>query len=142
MVRARACERAAGAHDTARRVPLVRASCRLDNHFISSIFPQLTPMSIDPAHPMPFIVNKGYGFALQLLRSSDQRHLEGLLLFPPSIQRFIRLPAPTNDHGVPLTGPDGQPIIRFVMLEHVISMHMSDVFPGFIVRGQGEEHGL
>jgi polyphosphate kinase len=64
----------------------------LKEHFENNIFPQLTPMSIDPAHPFPFLANKGFGIALQLFREFDTRHIEGLLLFPQFMPRFIRLP--------------------------------------------------
>ena len=64
----------------------------IENHFMDTIFPQLTPLSVDPAHPFPFLANKGYGLAMQLLRQQDGRRIEGLLLFPSALQRFIRLP--------------------------------------------------
>ena len=63
---------------------------------MDTIFPQLTPLSVDPAHPFPFLANRGYGLAMTLLRQADGRRIEGLLLFPPALKRFIRLPKLPN----------------------------------------------
>jgi len=50
--------------------------------------------------PFPFLANKGYGIALQLFRATDARRIEGVLLFPPSQQRFIRLPQQPGPEGL------------------------------------------
>jgi polyphosphate kinase len=94
----------------------------LDGWFLEQIFPALTPLAIDPAHPFPFIPNRGLVLALELMRPEDDKHMNGLLPIPHNLDRFIRLP--------------GQKI-RFMLLEDVIRIYMDRLFPGFTVTGQG-----
>ena len=90
--------------------------------FWAEVFPILTPLAVDPAHPFPFIANWGLGFALQLSRGSDGNRMEALLLVPQTISRFIRLPGK---------------ILRFISLEDVIGEFLDHLFPGFSVIGKG-----
>jgi polyphosphate kinase len=94
----------------------------LEERFMADIFPVLTPLAIDPAHPFPFIANLGLGFALQLKRGSDGNRMEALVLIPPTIHRFVRLPGKT---------------VRFLPLEQLIGLFLDHLFPGFSVTGQG-----
>ena len=96
----------------------------LDSYFMERVFPVLTPLAVDPAHPFPFIPNMGLVMALSLARDDDRGQMSALIPLPSQIERFIRLPSGT--------GP-----IRFIMLEELVAMNMQRLFPGFSVQGSG-----
>ncbi|MDO8884227.1 MAG: RNA degradosome polyphosphate kinase [Pseudotabrizicola sp.] len=105
------------------RSKLTAADLRhLEAHFLHKVFPVLSPLAIDPAHPFPFIPNTGFSLALELERLSDHRTLKALLPIPQQIARFVPLPAKAGAH-------------RFLPLEELLLLHLNMLFPGYTDRG-------
>ncbi len=96
----------------------------LQQEFTQSIFPVLTPLSIDPAHPFPFIPNLGFSIGLQLDSTMGKEPMTALLRLPVALDRFIRL-------------PDAKGAIRYITLEDAVGLFIGKLFPGYIVRGSG-----
>ena len=91
-------------------------------HFLSNVFPVLSPLAIDPAHPFPFIPNGGFCLALQLEQRGGGRPLQALLPVPQQIDRFVAL-------------PDRDEASRFLPLEELLMGHLDALFPGYEVAG-------
>ena len=94
----------------------------LRTRLMEDIFPVLTPLAIDPAHPFPFIPNRGFCMALQLRRLEDGKTMDALLPLPLTVDRFIRLPGEA---------------IRMISLEELVGISLDRFFPGFEVLGRG-----
>jgi polyphosphate kinase len=94
----------------------------LETYFMDDIFPVLTPVAIDPAHPFPFLPNLGFSLALLLKRRDTKEFLRALLPIPGRLDRFQRLPGTT---------------IRFMPLEDVIGLFLDKLFPDCAVIEQG-----
>ncbi|MDD9726247.1 RNA degradosome polyphosphate kinase [Roseovarius sp. SK2] len=90
----------------------------LSDIFLEQVFPVLSPLAVDPAHPFPFIPNLGYSLALQMQRKSDKRPLQALLPIPNQIDRFITVPS-----------EPGQ--FRALPLEDLLLLNLDHLFPGY-----------
>ena len=91
----------------------------LERHFRDQVFPVLTPQALDPAHPFPFIPNLGSAMLFDLIRRSDDVEVREVVLLPPAMPRFVRLPGKAA---------------RYVAIETILR-HFSDLFfPGYTVR--------
>lgn len=89
---------------------------QLTQFFNEEIFPVLTPIAIDPAHPFPFLPNLGKALVLHM-RTAQNREVIAVIPRPPKLNRFIRLPARRGQY-------------RFAMLEQVILDNLDSLFPG------------
>jgi polyphosphate kinase len=96
----------------------------LEAHFMDTIFPVLTPMSIDPAHPFPFIPNLGFTMALELNHKRLNESMTALVRLPPALRRLIRL-------------PDADRQVRLVLLEEAVEMFIGKLFPGYQMKASG-----
>jgi polyphosphate kinase len=94
----------------------------LDRHFREQIFPVLTPQAIDPAHPFPFIPNKGFSLIFDLKRRSDGEPIRELLMMPATLPRFIRLPGET---------------VRYMAIETLIRRQTGTLFADYDLIGGG-----
>lgn len=94
----------------------------LEDHFLNKVFPVLSPLAIDPAHPFPFIPNTGFCLALELEREDDHRTLQALLPIPQQVARFVHLPAKPGE-------------ARVLPLEELLLLHLDMLFPGYVDRG-------
>ena len=94
----------------------------LESHFVNNIFPLLTPLAIDPAHPFPFIPNLGFSLVLELVNATEEMELNALVPIPGQLRRFIRIPGME---------------IRFFLIEHLVMMFLDKLFPGFEPRDHG-----
>lgn len=94
----------------------------LEARFIDEIFPVLTPIAVDPAHPFPFLPTGGFALALQLFDPHKGTNLDALVMLPQQLDRFIRLPGSE---------------MRYVLLEQVVLSFIARLFPPFILKGHG-----
>ncbi|MCB2114243.1 MAG: RNA degradosome polyphosphate kinase [Parvularculaceae bacterium] len=104
-------------------------SAWLENEFLTNIFPVLTPIALDPAHPFPFIPNLGFVLCMDLKRK-DGSTLTTLLPLPSKISRFLRLPSG-------MAGDDKRGAVRFISLERTIIRFIGFIFPTMSLESHG-----
>jgi polyphosphate kinase len=102
--------------------------------FMAEVFPLLTPLAVDPAHPFPFIPNLGFAIALKLKRRSDGRALNALIPVPSQVARFIDV---TLAHPQTDLDPGERPQRRYLTLENTIMLFLDELFPDYDVQSTG-----
>ena len=101
----------------------------LEEPFVSQVFPVLTPLAIDPAHPFPFIPNLAFSLVLKLRRLTDSRVLYALVPIPAQVARFWELPSQRTGRR--------KAERRFVSLEALVGLFLDHLFPGCEIQAQG-----
>jgi len=98
----------------------------LRQYFLDHIMPVITPQALDPAHPFPFVANRGVGALFNLTRDSDGSQLVEMVLIPGALPRFVRIPSKvTGDEAI------------YVAIERLVCRYGKLIFPGFTVQGDG-----
>jgi len=97
----------------------------LERYFTSNMFPILTPLSMDLAHPFPFISNLGHALLFELIRESDGGSMLAFIRLPASLERFVLLPQRERRQ------------FHFIRVEQVIERFVGALFPGYSIKGQG-----
>ncbi|EMD84375.1 RNA degradosome polyphosphate kinase [Pacificimonas flava] len=94
----------------------------LERFFLEQVYPVLTPQTLDPAHPFPFIPNLGFGLMMALEHPDTDEDILALVIMPTTLSRFVRLP-----------GAEA----RYVALENVVRLFVHELFPGYAIEGDG-----
>ncbi|MWV29019.1 RNA degradosome polyphosphate kinase [Aurantiacibacter rhizosphaerae] len=94
----------------------------LRQYFLDHIMPVITPQAIDPAHPFPFVANRGLGALFNLKRKEDGSQLVEMVLIPSALPRFVRIP---GDQAI------------YVAVERLVCRYATLMFPGFDITGDG-----
>jgi polyphosphate kinase len=108
----------------------------LKEFFLEEILPVITPQALDPAHPFPFVANGGSGLLFTLSRDSDDEQIIEMILIPPGLPRFVRVPSEENGSGQP-SGADANEAI-YVSMASLITRFAAELFPGFTIAGGGQ----
>ncbi len=93
------------------------------SYFRTSVFPVLTPLTVDPSHPFPFLSNLSLSLAVELHDSKTGEARFARVKVPEILPRFVAIGVAPGD------GQD------FVMLEELIAQHAGELFPGVEIRG-------
>ena len=105
---------------------------QLATMFQERVFPVLTPLAVDPSHPLPFIPNMGLALVMRLKDPATAKHvMDGLILLPAQVPRFLRLPSKVGASG------DASGEIRFVLLEDLVQLFADRLFPGLSIGAAG-----
>jgi polyphosphate kinase len=102
----------------------------LEATFLAELFPVLTPLAVDPAHPFPFMPNLAFALALKLKRRSDGKSFYALAPVPNQVKRFWPL-----RYEDPRKSPRAER--RYIALESLLAMFLDRLFPDCEVQAQG-----
>ena len=108
----------------------VEERAALEPVFLKQLFPVLTPLAIDPAHPFPFLPNLAFSLAMKLKRRSDGKSFYAMVPAPNQVHRFWAL-GPEDKRRSSRTER------RFLPLEDFLALFLDHLFPGCDVEEQG-----
>lgn len=94
----------------------------LEDYFTKNIFPVLTPMAIDPGHPVPQIPSRGIAIAVQLQDKHLMIPVYAFIPLPMGLDRFIQLPGEED---------------RYIFIEHIITLFLHKLFSNHIILAEG-----
>lgn len=92
----------------------------LSDYYSSQIFPVLTPLAVDPAHPFPYISGLSLNIAVMVKHPENEDKLFARIKVPPTLPRFVRVPGASSG-------------VKFVTLEEIIGEHLGSLFEGMEV---------
>ena len=99
----------------------------LSNYFKNQIFPVLTPLAVDPSHPFPYISNLSLNLAVVVRDTRSGESHFARIKMPDQLPRFVQIPAPNEaEDSYHWCG---------ILIEQVISMYLSELFPGMSIEG-------
>ena len=102
----------------------------IDNYFQTAIFPVLTPLAVDQAHPFPFVSNLSLNIATLILDpETGQQQFARVKIPQKTMPRFVEIPPD-------LSGLNPKPVHTAVPLEQVVAFNLKLLFPGMKI----EEH--
>jgi polyphosphate kinase len=101
---------------------------RLTDLFAAQVFPVLTPLSVDPAHPFPYISGLSLNLAVVLINAKTGKEHFARVKVPPLLPRLLHIWPKAGESAVADLFST-----RFVPLEDVIAAHLDMLFPGMEV---------
>lgn len=98
---------------------------RLSTYFHEQVFPVLTPLAVDPAHPFPFVSGLSLNLAITVRQPEDKTQHFARIKVPDNVDRFVELPARDGD-----SDENGKSAVRFLPMEELIAAFLTVLFPG------------
>jgi polyphosphate kinase len=98
---------------------------QLSTYFMEQVFPVLTPLAVDPAHPFPFVSGLSLNLAVTVRQPEDGTQHFARVKVPNNVDRFVEL-----EGGGSADGADGQTVVRYLPMEELIAAFLPVLFPG------------
>jgi polyphosphate kinase len=98
---------------------------QLSTYFNEQVFPVLTPLAVDPAHPFPFVSGLSLNLAVTVKQPEDGGPHFARVKVPDNVDRFVELESRDGAEGT-----EGQAIIRYLPMEELIAAFLPVLFPG------------
>src|SRR3984893_13653216 len=96
----------------------------LSTYFTEQVFPVLTPLAVDPAHPFPFVSGLSLNLAVMVRQPEDGGQHFARVKVPNNVDRFVELETRSVSDG------EGPEIVRYLPMEELIAAFLPELFPG------------